>query len=90
MRQENMENQAGNKQRLFSLELKSKGQLKNITMSSSSLEAVLIEGVLGELKRASFVEGIILEVACSNGILRVDLEEDEIKNLQLKEGGGET
>lgn len=81
---------AENKERLFSIELKSKTQLKNITVSSSSAEAVLIEGVLGELKRAGFAEGIILEVDCTIGTLRVDLGEDEIKKLQLKEEGGET
>jgi len=85
-----MENQAGNKDRLFCIELKSKAQLKNITLSNNSPEAVLIEGVLGEFKLAGFAEGIILEVVCSNGILRVDLAEDEIKDLHLKERGGET
>ena len=85
-----MEHQAGNKKRFFSIELTSQTQLTNITMSSISPDIVLLEGVLGELKQASFAEGIILEVVCSNGTLRVDLEEDEIKKLQLKEEGGET
>jgi hypothetical protein len=90
MRQQNMENQAGNRERLFSLELKSKAQLENITVNNNSPEAVLIEGVLGELKLAGFAEGIILEVVCSNGTLRVDLGEDEITKIHLKEVGGET
>jgi len=85
-----MEHQAGNKKRFFSIELTSQTQLTNITMSSTSPDIVLLEGVLGELKQARFAEGIILEVVCSNGTLRVDLEEDEIKKLQLKEEGGET
>ncbi len=80
-----MENPQSNKERLFSIELKSKAHLKNITLTNNSSEDVLIEGVLGELEQASFAEGIILEIVGSNGILRVDLGEDEIKKRFLKE-----
>ncbi len=80
-----MENQP-NKARLFSVELKSKAHLKNIMMTTGdSPEGVIIEGVLGELQRARFAEGIILEIVGSNGILRVDLGEHEISKPQLEE-----
>jgi hypothetical protein len=85
-----MKTQADHKERLFSAELKSKAQLRNITINGGSPEIVLIEGVLGELKHAGFAEGIILEIVCSNGTLRVDLEENEIKKLQIKQERRET
>jgi hypothetical protein len=74
-----MENQTGNKERVFSVELKSKRNLKNVTLTNGSSDSVLVEGTLGELVQATFKEGIILEVVGKNGVLRVDLGEDEIK-----------
>ncbi len=86
-----MKTQADHKERLFSAELKSRAQLRNITINNGgSPEIVLIEGVLGELKHAGFAEGIILEIVCSNGTLRVDLEENEIKKLQINQERRET
>ncbi len=79
-----METHPIKKERFFSVELKSKAQLKNITMTNGSSESVLIEGELGELEHARFAEGVILEVISKNGTLRVDLGEDEITKPQLK------
>jgi len=74
-----MENKTINKERVFSVELKSKRDLKNVTLTNGSNDGVLVEGTIGELVQATFAEGIILEVVGKNGILRIDLEEDEIK-----------
>jgi len=74
-----MEDKTNRKERVFSVELKSKRNLKNITLTNGSSDSVLVEGTIGELVRASFAEGIILEVVGKNGTLRVDLGEDEIK-----------
>jgi hypothetical protein len=86
------------KERFFSLELKSKANLKNVSMTNGSEENVLIEGTIGELLQADFTEGIILEVVGAKGVLRMDLEENEIKKvspansdgkLEKKESGGD-
>jgi hypothetical protein len=79
-----MENRP-NKTRLFSVELKSKAHIKNIIMTSGSPESVMIEGVLGELVKAFFAEGIILEIVGTNGVLRVDLGHNEITKPELKD-----
>jgi hypothetical protein len=79
-----MENKTVSKDRFFSIELKSKAHLKNIAITNGSSESVLIEGILGKLEIARFAEGIILEVIGKNGVLRVDLGEDEITKPQLK------
>jgi hypothetical protein len=73
-----MESKTENKKRGFSVELKSKSNLKNVTLANGSSDSVLIEGTIGELVQATFAEGIILEVVGKNGILRIDLREDEI------------
>jgi hypothetical protein len=74
-----MESTIQDKERVFSVELTSKRDLKNITLANGSSDRVLVEGTIGELVTATFAEGIILEVVGKNGILRIDLREDEIK-----------
>ena len=74
-----MKSKAINKERVFSVELKSKRNLKNVTLTNGSSDSVLVEGTIGELVQATFAEGIILEVVGKNGILRIDLREDEIR-----------
>ncbi len=73
-----------NKERFFSVELKSKRNLKNISLTNGSSDSVLLEGNLGELVQARFAEGIILEIIGKNGIFRVDLREEELKRTSLK------
>jgi hypothetical protein len=72
------------KERAFSVELKSKRNLKNITITNRSSDNVLLEGTIGELVQASFAEDVILEVVGKNGVLRVDLGNDEIQKLSVK------
>jgi hypothetical protein len=67
------------KERFFSVELKSKVSLKNVTLNNGNHENVLVEGTIGELQRAEFSEGIVLEVVGDKGILRINLTPDEIK-----------
>jgi hypothetical protein len=39
----------------------------------------LIEGTIGDLTQATFIEGIVLEVTGTKGTLRLDLQAKEIK-----------
>jgi hypothetical protein len=57
-----MENKKNGKERFFSVELNSKRNLKNVTLTNGSSDSVLLEGTVGELVKATFKEGIILEV----------------------------
>ena len=75
------------KERFFSVELKSKVSLKNVTLTNSGLENVLLEGTLGQLQHASFAEDVILEVVGDKGVLRINLAQNEIK--ENKSTGGE-
>ena len=68
-----------NKERVFSVELKSKSHLKTVTLTNGSNKSVLVEGTIGELVQATFAEGIILEVVGKKGVLTIDLGEEEIK-----------
>jgi hypothetical protein len=73
------------KERFFSVELKSKVNLKNVTVRDSSQENVLVEGTLGKLQHAEFADGVVLEVFGDKGVLRVNLTIDDIKKIGKKE-----
>ena len=78
--------------RAFSVDLKSNSALKRASLGNEEANAVAIEGTLGALKRASFLEGTVLEVVGTAGILRVDLAKDELENTNSRtafNGGGE-
>jgi len=79
-----MENEAKDKERFFSIELKSKANLKNVAIANGSHDNVLVEGTIGELVQATFAEDIILEVIGKKGTLRINLGEDEIKKAMQK------
>jgi hypothetical protein len=64
---------------MFSIELKSKGNVKNASLDGD--DKVFIEGSIGSLIRAHFVEDLVLEVIGSNGELRIDLGVNDL-NLQ--------
>jgi len=67
------------KERVFSIELESREDLKNITLADNRSERVTIEGAIGELTSTRFEEDVILEVTGTKGVLRIDLGVDEIK-----------
>jgi hypothetical protein len=66
----------------FSIEMKSKRYVKNISISDEDHNLVLFQGFLGDLKTLSLVEGKMLEVKGSNGILRIDLSEEELRTMK--------
>lgn len=74
-----MENEIEDKERFFSVELKSKADLKNVTLANGSHDRVLVEGSIGELVQAMFAEGVILEVVGKKGTLRINLKDTDIR-----------
>jgi len=66
---------------VFSVELKSKTHVRSISISNEARDRVLFEGDLGELEEVTFIGGSMLEVKGTNGVLRVELGEDETRKL---------
>jgi len=62
----------------FSVEIRSKKYVKNISISDEAHDRVLFEGNLGELLELSLTEEV-LELTGTNGILRVGLTEDQLR-----------
>jgi hypothetical protein len=73
----------------FSVQLKSKDHVTNMSMSEKSGEAVLLEGVLGELEGLEVLDETVLRIAGTNGTLMIDLTEDELRDMLFKKKGGE-
>jgi len=65
-------------ERSFSIELKTKQNLKNVVLISNPAENVLIEGTIGKLENAGFVSEDILEIVGSTGTLRINIAKQEI------------
>jgi len=62
----------------FSVEMRSKRHVKNISISDEGHDRVLFEGSLGELIELSLVEGDVLEFVGVNGVLRVAVTEEQL------------
>lgn len=73
----------------FSIEMKSKAHVRHISMSDESHDRVLFEGYLGALRELSLIEGTVLEIRGENGVLRIDLSEEELRSIFLKKKGSE-
>jgi len=69
-------------ERFFSVELKSKVHLKNVTLTNGSADNALIEGTLGELVQATFEDELIFEVVGTKGTFRINLAQNEIKEAK--------
>jgi len=74
-----MSSRVSGEQHGFSIELDDKEQMKRFSILNGSGNRVLVEGFLGKLKEISLIEGLMLEVRCSNGILRMDMTEEELR-----------
>ena len=72
------------KERVFSVELKSKLNLKSINVNKRLRRQRPAGRQIGELVHATFKEGVILEVKGKNGTFRIDLKPGEIKTVTLK------
>ena len=69
----------------FSVEITSKRHVKTISLSDEAHEPVLFEGDLGALRELSLVEGDILEFTGVNGILRIDVAEEQLRKVLARE-----
>jgi hypothetical protein len=79
-----MKDETKNVERFFSVELTTKTSLKNITIANGSSDSVLVEGTIGKLVQAAFVEDVILEVVGEKGVLRINLQPKELKKKQVE------
>jgi hypothetical protein len=65
------------KGRIFSVELDSGKDLMKVSVPNGR-RRILLEGTIGTLREAGFVEDSILQLAGSEGVLRVDLSREDL------------
>ena len=75
---------AARSKRVFSLELKSKNAVSTASFGNGKGDRVTIEGTIGTLEHAGFVEDTVLELAGTVGVLRVDLSREDLAKPSQK------
>jgi len=80
-----MEARPNGQSRVFTLELNSGKGLKKVNVPDGT-QRLLMEGTIGTLKRAEFVEGAILELIGTEGTLRVDLSMEDLASSDRRGG----
>ena len=67
----------------FSIEMNSRKSVRSMAFHYMENGHILFEGFLGRLRNISLVEGVMLEIEGSNGILKLDITQQEIENFLL-------
>lgn len=70
---------------VYSVEMRSKRFVKNISVSDEAHELVLFEGNLGEHVEVTLLEGDVLEIIGKNGVLRVSLTLEQLQGVLKKQ-----
>jgi len=78
-----LEAKEGVKGRVFTIELDSGDALKRVSVPNGA-QRILLEGTIGQLKHARFVEDAILELVGTGGVLRVDLSRNDLARFSQK------
>jgi hypothetical protein len=75
----------------FSIEMKSERYVQRMSFLVKENGKVFFEGVLGELKNVVMVEGVMLEIEGRNGVLKLDITQQEMEKClnPKKANGGE-
>lgn len=63
----------------FSIEMKSEQYVRRMSFLDKETGTVFFEGFLGELKNVAMVEGVMLEIEGENGVLKLDMTQQEMK-----------
>ncbi len=73
----------------FSIEMKSEHSVRRISFLDEENGHVFFEGFLGELENISMVEGVMLEIEGRNGVLKLDITQQDMENcLAVKKASG--
>jgi hypothetical protein len=70
--------------RTFSVEISSKKHVRQIILSDQYPDGVLLEGSIGRLREITLIENSVLEVRGTSGVMRIDLERNELSKALTK------
>jgi hypothetical protein len=83
-----LEAKRNGKERVFTVELNSRSDMKNLIVQNKA-QHVVMEGTIGVLKHAEFVEDTVLELVGTRGVLRLDLTREDLAKPTSKLDKGE-
>ena len=63
----------------FSIEMKSERFVRRMSFLDKENGKVFFEGFLGEIKNVAMVEGVMLEIEGKNGVLKLDITQQEME-----------
>ncbi|MBL7167221.1 hypothetical protein ISS40_00975 [Candidatus Bathyarchaeota archaeon] len=66
------------KKGFFSVEIESKKQLTNVSISNKPHEQIVIEGFLGEFSEIEMIENALIQFKGANGVMRIDISKEEL------------
>jgi hypothetical protein len=75
----------------FSIEMKSEHCVRKMSFFDKENGKVFFEGFLGKLENVAMVEGVMLEIEGRNGILKLDITQQEMEKCLARKNanGGE-
>lgn len=76
------ETKRSEKERVFIVELHSTSDVKNVIVENAA-QRIVMEGTIGALRHAEFVEDTVLELAGTRGVLRIDLAREDLVKPSL-------
>ena len=77
----------GRNEHSFSIEMGSRGDLSHVSLTDEPSEGVLIKDKLGEIVEMSHPEGLMIEIVGDLGVLRLDLNTEELLRILKKVKG---
>ncbi len=81
------------KEHAFSIEMKTEECVRRMSLFDKENGNAFFEGSLGELRNVSMVEGVMLEIDGINGILKLDITQQEMEKCltpkKANQQGGE-
>jgi hypothetical protein len=72
----------------ISVEMKSKEAVRRLSFLDKENGHVFFEGFLGKLEEVAMVEGVMLQIEGTNGVLRLDITQQEMEKCFTKKNGG--
>ena len=71
-------------ERGLSIEMISKKHVRSLIIGDETRDRVLIDVDLGKLLQLTSVDGRVLEIKGTNGTLRVDVTDEELKTMLIR------
>lgn len=74
----------------FSIELKEGEALRQFEIAAGVSHSLFLEGFLGEIKKITMLDDIVLEIHGTEGFLRLDIQKEQLMEILRNDGTNRT